>query len=107
MDLEEIDINRRNWVDFAHDRDHWRALVNVALNLRVFPDTLYMEEFIYIAISPVVLPLDCMMSSLLGAPIPSYTNTVNSQTCVSRHPVHGGIYADQQVCGATARNYTS
>ena len=31
-DLEEIDINR---VDSAQDRNYWRALVNVALNLRV------------------------------------------------------------------------
>ena len=35
MDLEEMGINVRNWVDSAQDRDYWRALVNVALNLRV------------------------------------------------------------------------
>ena len=35
MDLEEIGINVGNWVDSAHDRDYWRALVNAALNLRV------------------------------------------------------------------------
>ena len=35
MDLKEIGINTRNWVDSAQDRDYWRALVNVALNLRV------------------------------------------------------------------------
>ena len=35
MDLKEIGINKRNWVDLAHDRDYWRALVNAALNLRV------------------------------------------------------------------------
>ena len=35
MDLKEIGINTRNWVDSAQDRDFWRALVNVALNLRV------------------------------------------------------------------------
>ena len=35
MDLKEIIINTRNWVDSAQDRDYWRALVNVALNLRV------------------------------------------------------------------------
>ena len=35
MDLKEIGINTRNWVDSAQDRDCWRALVNVALNLRV------------------------------------------------------------------------
>ena len=34
MDLEEICINTRNWVDSAQDRDYWRALVNAALNLR-------------------------------------------------------------------------
>ena len=35
MDLKEIGINKRNWVDLAHDRDYWRALVNAELNLRV------------------------------------------------------------------------
>ena len=35
MDLEEIGINGSNWVDSAQDRDYWRALVNVTLNLRV------------------------------------------------------------------------
>ena len=33
MDLEEIGINAGNNVDLAQDRDYWRALVNVALNL--------------------------------------------------------------------------
>ena len=33
MDLKEIDVNTRNWIDSAQDRDYWRALVNVALNL--------------------------------------------------------------------------
>ena len=33
MDIKEIGINTRNWVDSAQDRDCWRALVNVALNL--------------------------------------------------------------------------
>ena len=35
MDLEEISISARNWVDSAQDRNYWRALVNVALNLLV------------------------------------------------------------------------
>jgi hypothetical protein len=35
MDLEEIGINAENWVDSAHGRDYWRALLNAALNLRV------------------------------------------------------------------------
>ena len=35
MDLEEININTGNWVDWAQDRDYWRALVSEALNIRV------------------------------------------------------------------------
>ena len=35
MDLKEIGINARNWVDSAQVRDYWRALVKAALNLRV------------------------------------------------------------------------
>ena len=35
MDLKEIGINTRNWVDLAQDRDYWRALVNAVWNLRV------------------------------------------------------------------------
>ena len=35
MDLKEIDVNTRNWIDSAQDRVSWRALLNAALNLRV------------------------------------------------------------------------
>ena len=35
IDLEEIGISARNWVNSAQDRNYWRALVNAALNLRV------------------------------------------------------------------------
>ena len=35
MDIKEIGINRRNWVDSHQDRYYWRALVNAALNFRV------------------------------------------------------------------------
>ena len=35
MVLEEIGINTGNWVDSAQDREHWRALVNAALKLRI------------------------------------------------------------------------
>ena len=35
MDLKEIGINTRNWVESAQNRDYSRALVNTALNLRV------------------------------------------------------------------------
>ena len=35
MDLKEIGVNVRNWIDSVQDRDYWRALVNATLNLRV------------------------------------------------------------------------
>ena len=35
MDLKMIGNITRNWVDSVQDRDHWRALVIAALNLRV------------------------------------------------------------------------
>ena len=35
MEFEEIGINAGNRVHSAQDRNNWRALVNVALNLRV------------------------------------------------------------------------
>ena len=35
MDLKEIGINTRNWVDSAQDRDYWRVLLDAALNLQV------------------------------------------------------------------------
>jgi hypothetical protein len=35
MNLKEIGINTRNWVELAQDRSDWRAPVNAALNLWV------------------------------------------------------------------------
>jgi hypothetical protein len=35
MDIQEVGCGGNNWVDVAHDRDRWRALVNVIMNLRV------------------------------------------------------------------------
>ena len=35
IDLKEIGIIARNWVDSTQDRDYWRALVNAALDLRI------------------------------------------------------------------------
>ena len=32
MDLKEMSINTKNWVDSAQDRCYWRALVYAALN---------------------------------------------------------------------------
>ena len=30
MDLKEVGIDTRNWVDSAQNRDYWRLLVNAA-----------------------------------------------------------------------------
>ena len=36
MNLKEIGVSTRNWIDSVQDGDYWRALVNVVLNLQ-FP----------------------------------------------------------------------
>jgi hypothetical protein len=35
MDLREIGLAGMNWIDLAQDRDQWRALVNMVMNLQV------------------------------------------------------------------------
>ena len=35
MDLNKLDINMRDWIDSAQDRDYLLVLVNAALNLQV------------------------------------------------------------------------
>jgi hypothetical protein len=35
MDLQEIGWNGVEWIDFAHDKDKWRAVPNTVVNLRV------------------------------------------------------------------------
>jgi hypothetical protein len=35
MELREIGFGNVNWINFAQDRDRWRALVNTVMNLRV------------------------------------------------------------------------
>ena len=35
IDLKEIGINTKKWVDSTQDRDYWKAHVNATLNLRV------------------------------------------------------------------------
>jgi hypothetical protein len=34
-DLREIGWDSMDWIDLTQDRDHWRAVVNTAMNLRV------------------------------------------------------------------------
>jgi hypothetical protein len=35
MDLREIGCVGMDWIDLVQDRDQWRALVNMVMNLRV------------------------------------------------------------------------
>jgi hypothetical protein len=35
MDVKEIRWDGMDWVELAQDRDHWKALVNTVMNLRV------------------------------------------------------------------------
>jgi hypothetical protein len=35
MDLREIGWDGMDWIELAQDRDQWRALVNMVMNLRV------------------------------------------------------------------------
>jgi hypothetical protein len=35
MDLREIGWDGTDWINLGQDRDQWRALVNIVMNLRV------------------------------------------------------------------------
>jgi hypothetical protein len=35
IDLREIGWDGGDWIDLAHDREQWRALVKALMNLRV------------------------------------------------------------------------
>jgi hypothetical protein len=35
MDFRETELGGVGWIDLAQDRDQWRALVNMVMNLQV------------------------------------------------------------------------
>ena len=35
MNVKELGINERDWVDLTQDRDYWRTRLNATLKLRV------------------------------------------------------------------------
>jgi hypothetical protein len=35
MDLRDVGWSGMDWIDLAHDRNQWRALVNMVMNLQV------------------------------------------------------------------------
>ena len=35
MDLQEVGVSCRDWMELAQDRERWRALVGTVRNLRV------------------------------------------------------------------------
>ena len=74
MDLEKIGINTRNWFDSRQGGDYMRALVNVALNLRV-SKAMALVKFEMCAIKPRV-------ESNFSIVSPFYTRTLILPQCV-------------------------
>jgi hypothetical protein len=35
MDLQEVGWGSMDWIDLAHDRDRWRAVVNAVMNFLI------------------------------------------------------------------------
>jgi len=35
MDLQDVECGGMDWIELAHNRERWRALVSVVMNIRV------------------------------------------------------------------------
>jgi hypothetical protein len=35
VDLQEVEWRGTDWIELAHDKDGWRAVLNVVINIRV------------------------------------------------------------------------
>jgi hypothetical protein len=35
IDLQEVGCGGMDWIDLAHDRDRWQAIVNAVMNLQI------------------------------------------------------------------------
>jgi hypothetical protein len=35
MNLQEVECGGKDWIELAHNRDRWRAVLNAVMNLRV------------------------------------------------------------------------
>jgi hypothetical protein len=44
MDVHEVGCAGMDWIELAHDRDRWRALVNAVMNLQ---DSIKCGEFLH------------------------------------------------------------
>ena len=54
MDLKEIGVNTRNWVDWTQDWDYGRAFVNEALNLQILQSMDLVNILLFAFISIII-----------------------------------------------------
>ena len=92
MDLKEIGVNARNWVDSTEDRDCWRALVNAAFNLRV-P-----------SVMGLVILLICLVFVLVSTPLSTHRIILEFSFQTSQIRKHLHLTEQQQSRAAEERD---